>query len=488
VEQKVEHGAGDQGGLVRRIERRSIDYVPEDERHGKVWHQGPFWFLGNFQFFTITIGFIGPGIGLSMGWTILAGTLGILFGTLFMAFHAIQGAQLGLPQMVQSRAQFGYRGVVLPLFATFFTYVAFNVVDSVLIASGLNGLFGWARILVIGVISLIACLIAIYGYDWVHLVFRSLFWISLPFYTILTIAVLLGHAGGDGSTPGGFSLVAFMAQFTASASYNITYAPYVSDYSRYLPRFTRPRAIIAAVFFGASGSAIWLIALGAWLATRLGATDALVSLRDAGDNVFGGLGTILAFASVAILVATMGMNAYGGMLTTVTAIDAFRKVTPTRRIRVVTIIALTILWTVVSLSISASAVDVLFTTLIMMLYLLAPWTAVNLVDYFFIRRGRYAITELFVVDGLYDTWGWRGISAFILGFVASVPFWVLPGVWTAPVGNALQGVDVAWLVGLVVSGASYFFLSRSLDLGAESRKVRASEQALEGDPTGVPSV
>jgi purine-cytosine permease-like protein len=488
MEQKVEHGAGEQGGLVRRIERRSIDYVPEDERHGKVWHQGPFWFLGNFQFFTITIGFIGPGLGLSMGWTILAGTLGILFGTLFMAFHAIQGAQLGLPQMVQSRAQFGYRGVVLPLFATFFTYVAFNVVDSVLIASGLGGLFGWARPLVILAIAIIAALIAIYGYDWVHLVFRSLFWISLPFYTILTIAVLFGAAGGRVTDPGGFSLIAFMAQFTASASYNITYAPYVSDYSRYLPRTTRPRAIIASVFFGASGSAIWLIALGAWLATRLGATDALVSLHDAGANVFVGLGTILAFTSVAILVATMGMNAYGGMLTTVTAIDAFRKVTPTRRIRVVTIIALTILWTALSLSISAGAVDVLFTTLIMMLYLLAPWTAVNLVDYFFVRRGRYAITELFVVDGLYDTWGWRGISAFLLGFVASVPFWVLPGIWTAPVGNALQGVDIAWLVGLVVSGASYFLLSRSLDLDAESRKVRASEQALEGDPSGAPSV
>jgi NCS1 family nucleobase:cation symporter-1 len=41
-----------------------------------------------------------------------------------------------------------------------------------------------------------------------------------------------------------------MAQFTASASYNITYAPYVSDYSRYLPRHTRPGYIIAAVCFG----------------------------------------------------------------------------------------------------------------------------------------------------------------------------------------------------------------------------------------------
>jgi predicted amidohydrolase len=51
-------------GSGRQIERRFIDYVPEAERHGKVWHQGPFWFLGNFQLFTITMGFIGPGLGL----------------------------------------------------------------------------------------------------------------------------------------------------------------------------------------------------------------------------------------------------------------------------------------------------------------------------------------------------------------------------------------------------------------------------------------
>ncbi len=43
-----------------RIETRSIDYVPENERHGRVWMQGPFWFLGNFQPFTVAIGFVGP--------------------------------------------------------------------------------------------------------------------------------------------------------------------------------------------------------------------------------------------------------------------------------------------------------------------------------------------------------------------------------------------------------------------------------------------
>ena len=58
------------------IEERSIDWVPEDARHGKLWHQAPLWFLGNFQYFSIPIGFIGPAMGLALGWTILAGGLG----------------------------------------------------------------------------------------------------------------------------------------------------------------------------------------------------------------------------------------------------------------------------------------------------------------------------------------------------------------------------------------------------------------------------
>ena len=82
---------------TRLIEARSIDWVPENERHGKLWHQGPLWFLGNFQYFSIPIGFIGPSMGLSLGWTIVASILGIAVGTIFMAFHASQGPTMGLP-------------------------------------------------------------------------------------------------------------------------------------------------------------------------------------------------------------------------------------------------------------------------------------------------------------------------------------------------------------------------------------------------------
>src|SRR5579859_7674908 len=153
-----------QGGLVGQIEVHSIDWIPEHERHGKPWLQSMLWFLGNFQYFTIPIGFVGPSLGLGLGWSILAGVLGIATGTLFMAFHATQGPVFGLPQMIQTRAQLGYRGVIVALIATLFTYMAFNVADQILMASGLNAAFGWSRGLVAVGTAVLAALLAIFGY------------------------------------------------------------------------------------------------------------------------------------------------------------------------------------------------------------------------------------------------------------------------------------------------------------------------------------
>jgi NCS1 family nucleobase:cation symporter-1 len=462
------------------IERKSIDHVAEHERHGRVIDQGPFWFLGNFHFFTIAIGFVGPSMGLSFGFTSLAGTLGILFGTIFVAFHASQGAELGLPQMIQSRAQFGYRGVVVVLAGTLFTFIGFNVADSVLMARGLDGILGWNEAFVTLVVAAIATGIAIYGHDWLHRIFRGCFWLCLPLYTLLTLAIMSGRIPATHLSLGGFTWVAFIAQFAASAAYNITYAPSVSDYSRYLPRDTRPHHIIAAVFLGASSAAIWLISLGAWLATRIGASDGLVALHDAGNALFAGFGVIMALASVTALVATMGLNAYSGMLTVVTALNSLFDMPPTARLRIVAILVVATAWVTVTFAITENAIALLFATLTIMLYLLVPWTSINLVDYFFVRRGRYAITQLFVPHGIYGAWGARGLIAYALGFLTTLPFFVLPDIYVGPAARALGGVDVGWLVGLGVSGGAYLLMCRSLDVASESSAIRESERALRG--------
>lgn len=460
------------------IEHKTIDYIAEHERHGRVIDQVPFWFLGNFHFFTIAIGFVGPSMGLSFLYTSLAGALGILFGTIFVAFHASQGAELGLPQMIQSRAQFGYRGVVAVLVGTLFTFIGFNVADTVLVTRGLNGILGWNEGVTTLVIAAIAIGIAIYGHDWLHRIFRICFWLCLPLYTLLTLAIMSGRVPAPHLAIGGFTWVAFLGQFAASAAYNITYAPSVSDYSRYLPRETRPAHIITAVFVGATSAAIWLISLGAWLATRLGASDGLVALHDAGQALFPGFGVVMALASVTALVATMGLNAYSGMLTVVTALTSLFDIPPSLRMKIFAIVAVAASWIGITFAITENAIALLFATLTIMLYLLVPWTAVNLVDYFFVRRGRYAITDFFKPNGIYGAWGTRGLTAYALGFVATLPFFVLPDVYMGPAARALGGVDVGWLVGLIVAGGSYWILSRSLDIAAEIESIQASEAAL----------
>src|SRR5258708_34089707 len=95
---------------VGGIEVRSIDYVPLSERHGKIWHLGPLWFMSNAQIATLAVGLIRITQGLSLFWSVLAIVTGTLGGTFFMAFHSPQGPQHALPPMVQSRPQFGYVG------------------------------------------------------------------------------------------------------------------------------------------------------------------------------------------------------------------------------------------------------------------------------------------------------------------------------------------------------------------------------------------
>jgi purine-cytosine permease-like protein len=279
----------------------------------------------------VALGLVGPSLGLRLGWTILAASLGVLFGTIFLALHGSQGPALGLPQMIQSRAQLGYRGVIVILFAAVFTFVGYNVVDTVLIDAGFHTLFGWnATATGLGV-GVLATVLAVWGHDWLHIAFRILFWLSLPLWLILTVGMISGHAGGQADPGLGFSVTAFVTVFTIGASYNITYAPIVSDYTRYLPQQVSSRPLILTIYGGAAISAIWMIALGAWLGARFGVADTLVGVHDATNNVVPLAGSVLVIISGLALVATMGLNTYSATLTTLTTINCFHPMIGTWR-------------------------------------------------------------------------------------------------------------------------------------------------------------
>jgi NCS1 nucleoside transporter family len=461
-----------------RIETRSIDYVPQAERHGKVWHQGPFWFAGNFVLVTMVSGFIGVSLGLSLGWTLTAIVLGVGFGTFFMAFHANQGPRMGLPQMIQSRAQFGSRGAVLPFAATVFVYVGFIVFDLILATQALQLVLPGGPWFWYPALALVSIAIAVVGHDLLHFVQRWLTYVLILFFGVFTVWAIV-HLG-DATQPveTGWTLTGFLTMFSVAAGYQISYSVYVSDYSRYLPADTPPKRVISWTYLGAAASAIWLMGLGALLADRLEAPDAIGSLVAVGNELIPHFGTILVLVSVPALIGIMSVNAYGAMLTSASAVDGFRRITPGLRIRVTGIVVVMVLAVFIALVLPEDYLGSFNTFVLLMLYFLIPWTAVNLVDFYFVRRGHYAITEIFKARGMYGTWPARGLISYVAGVVAMVPF-VVTSAYTGPVANALGGVDVSFVVGLVVAGGLYYLLSHSLDLAAEERARARSDEELE---------
>jgi nucleobase:cation symporter-1, NCS1 family len=453
---------------LNRIEKRSIDFVPERDRHGRVWQQVPFWFLGNFQVLTLSIGFIGPALGLSFGWCALAGVLGILVGTVVMAFHASQGPHLGLPQLIQSRAQFGFLGVMPILLAAMVTFVGVNIVMILVLREGLAAMFGWNKVAISVSTSAIATVVAVLGHDWLHKTFRVLLYASLPLYLVLTIGSFFGHGREPTSTAPApdFTLAGFLAFFSICTAWNIGYALYVSDYSRYLPSSTRTSSVIAAVFGGASASAIWLVVLGSWIATRAAVNDPLTALRSSGDGIVSGLGAVLVLGAVITLAAVMSLNTYSCTLTLLTGQDSVRSETPQMRARIITTIVLSVATLAVSLALPSSALTALNNVTLVIFYLLVPWSAINLIDFFVVRRGQYSVVDLFKIDGLYGRWSWRGLTAYTTALLVAAPFLTF-SFYTAPLAKQLGGVDISFVVSLVVAGGIYLLATRSLDLESE---------------------
>lgn len=463
-----------------KVETRSIDYVPRHERHGKVWHQAPFWFTGNFVLTTMVTGFTGAALGLSLMYAILAIVIGVCLGTFAMAFHANQGPRMGLPQMVQSRAQFGLRGAIVPFIAVVFVYIGFNVFNVILATDAINTVLPGERAPWYALMIILAVIIAVVGHDLLHTVQRWLTYVMISVFTVLTVAALMSLQADSAVVGAHFSWSAFLIQLSAAAGYQISYAVYVSDYSRYLPHTTPTRSVVTWTYLGAAGSALWLMSLGAFLASALPSPDAIASVQAVGNQVIPGFGTFTVLIAVPALVGIMAVNCYGAMLTGISAIDGFISIKPRLKSRIIGISLVAAVIFVIALSIPESYLHSFNNFVLLMLYFLVPWTAVNLADYYAVRKGRYAISDLFNPGGIYGRWSSAGLTAYFLGIATMVPFMSL-GFYQGPVALWLGGADIAFVVGLVVSAATYCIMTRRLDHSREARAVEASERLLEGE-------
>ena len=158
---------GARGGAFT-VEQHGIDYIPPEDRHGRPFRLLTLWFAGNVQITTLATGALAVVLGLNIGWAIAAIVIGNLVGGLYMATHSIQGPRLGVPQMIQSRAQFGMYGAILPLVIVVIMYLGFFVLSAVLGGQALAGLLHVTEAEGIIISSALVVVGTWFGHDLIH--------------------------------------------------------------------------------------------------------------------------------------------------------------------------------------------------------------------------------------------------------------------------------------------------------------------------------
>jgi len=450
------------------IETHTIDFIPHSERRGKPWHLFTLWFGANSVIVSVVTASILVGAGMSFAWSVAAMVIGFALGGFLAAFHSAQGPQLGIPQMIQSRAQFGYVGGVVPMIIAEINYLVFFAAAPAICGLLTNAVWGWNIYVVAVIVTAITFVVALFGYDLSHRLAKYLSVAAVVGFGILTILVL-SHSGIDHPTThnlhaGGFQIGLFLTGVAITFVYAAGYAPYIADYSRYLPATTSTRATAWWTYAGIVISGIWLFVLGAYLTAVTGfnpdTLGSVVGVSDSFSKVFTAL-LVLVVIGIQILQGSLSMYAGGNTAISITT-SLRRRVTPVQanlRTRLWSLVPFAVLCLIATIAYSKSFTSAFTDALGVVLILLIPWSAINLADFYFVRKGHYDIDAIFDPNGVYGKVSLAGAVSFVLGFVAELPFANL-GFWTGPVARQLDGGDLSWLVGIVVSGACYLVMTR----------------------------
>jgi NCS1 family nucleobase:cation symporter-1 len=462
-----------------RLEISTIQPIPLDARHGRARDLFTVWFGSNVHLLTIVTGGLAVTVfGLPFAWAVLGLTVGNFVGGIFMALHAAQGPTLGVPQMVQTRGQFGSIGALLVVGIVIIMYVGFLSSNIVLGGEALASLApGWSDtpgIVVVGVLGVVA---TIYGHDLIHAYARVMSYVSGAVLVVAAVWIVRVHGlPPDFLARNALSATGLMGTISVAALWQISYAPYVSDYSRYMPADTGAKPAFWASYWGCT--------LGSLLPMILGAVVGLAAPK---GGLVHGLGLLTAGISPLVLIvfsvgiaSSNAMNLYCGALSTLTfgqtLYPAWSPGPKSRTVVALVLFGLALTGAILSKdSFLANYEDFI----LLLLYVLVPWTAINLVDYYLLRHGRYDVESFFRHDGgVYGRVNGAAVTCYVLGILVQLPF-VASALYTGPIAREIGGIDLSWIVGLAVTSPVYYGLakrarSRQDAAIAPSAQVRAS--------------
>jgi hypothetical protein len=89
-----------------------------------------------------------------------------------------------------------------------------------------------------------------------------------------------------------------------------------------------------------------------------------------------------------------------------------------------------------------------------LLFFFVPWSAINLVDYYLVKRGRYDVASFFTPNGIYGRIQWWACLCYVITLAVQVPFLDQP-FFVGSLVKPLGGADISWIVGFAVASLLY---------------------------------
>ncbi|WP_336158220.1 purine-cytosine permease family protein [Amycolatopsis sp. VC5-11] len=445
---RMPSGAGDFA-----IETHGITPIPHANRFGRPWRLAGVWFAPNLTMTAVFTGTLGATLGLGFTTGFVIALIGTVLGSLPVAWLSTWGPRTGTGQLPLARLPFG-RGVVLPGLVQWLGSIAWDALVGLFGGEALAQLTGlpfWAAVLVVLVLQ---CTLGVFGYAVIHRVQAVMSVVLVVAFVALAVKVVLDHpiTFADSATGGDFAGAVVLFS-TITLSLAISWAPYASDFSRYLPATTRSSGVFWYTLLGLTASYAIGEGIGLALGTALGDQTAAGVSTLLGGGVLGAV-ALLVIALAAV--SSNAMNDYSGSLALQTVGVRVRR--PVSAV-VVTVLAFALILWMHSGDLAAKFQNVL----LVVSYWIPPFLGVVVPDW--LRRTRRGREVDVLAELRRPVRSWAALVAFVVGFAAAVPF-MNTTVYTGPVAAALHGADLAYYAGFVVSLVAYLVLRgrRPVDL------------------------
>jgi purine-cytosine permease-like protein len=260
------------------VELTGLETIPESERRGRP--SGLFWpwFAANVSVFGIAYGAYLLGFGVSFWQATIVGILGVVFSFFLVGVVSLAGKRGSAPTMVLSRTMFGVHGarVVSVLswiltvgWETVLCVSAVYAVDAASEALGLGDATKNPGVQIVALLIVAAIIVAlgVFGFTWIMRA-QLIITIVTGVATVIFLVTVVPHIdlGAIGALPGGSAAAVIGGLVFMMTGFGLGWVNAGADYSRYLPRSSSGRGVVAWTTIGAALPVVVLFVFGVLLA------------------------------------------------------------------------------------------------------------------------------------------------------------------------------------------------------------------------------